>query len=94
MAASTRLTLDDLVDAVLTQTEAKFAKKDIKLILQTVFAEVKNNVTESQDLRIHDFGIFSIKERAERIGRNPQTGKALTIPASSVLAFKPSKSAK
>ena len=94
MAASTRLTLDDLVDVVLTQTESTFAKKDIKLILQTAFAEVKNNVTADQDLRIHDFGIFSLKERAERAGRNPQTGEALTIAASEVLAFKPSKSAK
>jgi nucleoid DNA-binding protein len=95
MAASTRLTLDDLVDEVRKEDYLSFiGKKDATNILKAAFKAIKNVVDEDTDLRIHDFGIFSIKERAARTGRNPQTGEAVAIPAKQVLSFKPSKSAK
>jgi len=40
------------------------------------------------------FGTFEIRERAERTGRNPQTGEEMTIPASKAPAFKPGKELK
>lgn len=43
------------------------------------------------DTQIHGFGIFSRKDRPARKGRNPSTGQAMDLPATSVLGFKPSK---
>ena len=40
------------------------------------------------------FGSFTVRERAERSGKNPQTGKTMTIPASKTVAFKPGKALK
>jgi len=40
------------------------------------------------------FGIFSVSERPERTGRNPQTGESLTIAASKAVKFKPGKALK
>lgn len=37
------------------------------------------------------FGTFSVRQRAERIGRNPQTGEPLTIEAARIPSFKPGK---
>ncbi|MED4298901.1 HU family DNA-binding protein, partial [Priestia megaterium] len=37
---------------------------------------------------------FEVRQRAERTGRNPQTGEEMTIPASKVPAFKPGKDLK
>lgn len=40
------------------------------------------------------FGTFQVKERAERTGRNPQTGKAIKISAAKIPGFKPGKNLK
>jgi len=40
------------------------------------------------------FGTFAVKDRAERTGRNPQTGQEITIAAAKVPAFKPGKTLK
>ena len=91
-----RLTLADLVERTGAELPAEVTLTRFVLteILKAAFEAIKDNVNENQDLRIHGFGIFSNKYRAERTGRNPSTGAAITIAASDVLSFKPSKSSK
>ena len=48
----------------------------------------------AEKVQIQGFGTFETKQRAARTGRNPLTGKAVKIPASSVVSFKPSASLK
>ena len=49
------------------------------------------NMSESgEDLKISGFGSFIVKQKANRRGRNPQTGEALTIEARRILTFKTS----
>lgn len=43
---------------------------------------------------VREFGVFAIRHRAERQGRNPATGEAMTIPASRNVGFKPSQTLK
>ena len=40
------------------------------------------------------FGVFAVKERAERTGRNPQSGATITIPAAKIPSFKAGKALK
>ena len=49
---------------------------------------------EGQTVSLIGFGTFSVKERAERTGRNPQTGKAIKIEAAKVPGFKAGKGLK
>lgn len=61
-------------------------------IIGAVFDVIKAEADAGRSVSWPAFGKFSVKEIAERPGRNPATGQAITIPASRKLAFKPSKS--
>ena len=69
-----------------------------KLDSQKESAEMENglryykNTLESGDkIKIAGFGNFVVKQKADRRGRNPQTGEAITINARRILTFKPSQ---
>ena len=51
---------------------------------------MKSTLEAGEMLKISGFGNFVGKQKADRRGRNPQTGEALTIEARSILTFKPS----
>lgn len=62
-------------------------------VVNIVFNGIAGTMAEGAwEVVITGFGTFSIKERPERAGRNPRTGEKITIPASRVVSFKPSKS--
>ena len=89
--------LDDLVTEVnesLSAQGVKATKTLIKNVLQEAFANIETLAEAGTAVRIRGFGSFSIKERAARQGRNPQTGETIEIAATSHLHFKQSKSAK
>ena len=46
-----------------------------------LFASVTESLKEGDDVALVGFGTFAVKERAARTGRNPQTGKEITIAA-------------
>lgn len=75
-----------LIDAIaekagLTKAESK---KALEAFIETVGEALKNG----DKVALIGFGSFSVSERSERSGRNPQTGKAITIPAKKVVKFK------
>ena len=51
-------------------------------------------LAKGEKVQILGFGTFEVRARAARKGRNPQTGKAIKIPATKVPAFKPGKALK
>lgn len=51
-------------------------------------------LAKGKKVQLVGFGTFEVRERAERTGRNPQTGEEMTIPATKVPAFKPGKELK
>ncbi|MDY0944337.1 HU family DNA-binding protein [Priestia megaterium] len=59
-----------------------------------MFETISNTLAEEEKIQLLGFGTFEVRERAERTGRNPQTGEEMTIPASKVPAFKPGKELK
>ena len=63
-------------------------------VLESVLDQVTSVLSQGGAITFTGFGSFSVSHRAQRQGRNPQTGQAMTIPASRVARFKPGKGLK
>ncbi len=63
-------------------------------VLNALLDEITNAMTRSDAVSLIGFGTFSQRTRSARTGKNPQTGKAIQIPASKSVGFKPGKSLK
>ena len=89
--------INDLVEAThkrLLADGIDISKTKIKAVLQAGFETIESLASTKTTVQIRGFGTFSLKERAARTGRNPQTGETLQIAATEHLHFKQSKSAK
>ena len=82
------MTKADIVARVAEATGFTF-KLSCELV-DDVFCTLKNTLETGQDVKITRFGNFEIKQKYDRLGRNPQTGEAITIEARKVLIFKAS----
>ena len=69
-------------------------KKDTEKVLNAVLDTITAALVASDKVQVSGFGIFEVKEREARMGRNPHTGEAMEIAASRVPAFKASKTMK
>ena len=72
------------------QAATGFSKKDSVEAMEAVFSIMKDTLESGENLKISGFGGFEVKQKADRRGRNPQTGEEITIVARRVLTFKPS----
>ena len=82
------MTKKEFIDKVSERTG--LTKKDAASAVNAVFEILKERLTQGDRITILGFGTFSISQRSERKGRNPQTGEEMTIPAKRVAKFKPS----
>lgn len=69
-------------------------KKAAEAAVNSVFSAIESALVDGEKVQLIGFGSFSVKERGERTGRNPATGKAITIPASKQPAFSAGKELK
>ena len=74
--------------------ESGLKKKDAENAVNAVLSAVENALADGEKVQIAGFGTFEVKERAERIGRNPATRETITIPASKHPAFTAGKALK
>jgi DNA-binding protein HU-beta len=63
-------------------------------VVDGVFATLQERLYQEEEVKIAAFGAFSTTKKAERPGRNPSTGEAITIAASTAVKFKPAKQLK
>lgn len=82
------MTKADLVEKI--HTSNGFSKKESAEVLEALFDIMKTTLESGEKLKISGFGNFEVRQKADRRGRNPQTGEAITIEARRVLTFKPS----
>ena len=68
-----------------------FSKKESADIVELVFYTMKDTLSKGEKIKISGFGNFVVREKKQRIGRNPQTGDPIPISARRVLTFKPSQ---
>ncbi|WP_110650496.1 HU family DNA-binding protein [Salinicola peritrichatus] len=73
---------------------ADLSKDKASQVLNVIIDEITETVSKGNDVTLIGFGSFTVRERAARTGKNPQTGKPLDIPASKTVAFKPGKALK
>ena len=86
------MTKVELIEAVAEDTH--FKKKEVAEVLSSILATIEQALVKGEEVRLPGFGIFSVKESAERNGRNPQTGEKITIPASKKPKFSFGKTVK
>lgn len=82
----------ELVVAIAEQTE--LSKKDAEKALKAFTDVVTEELKKGGKIQLVGFGTFEVSERAAREGRNPQTGKTMTIAASKAPKFKAGKALK
>lgn len=82
----------DLVNAVAKQ--ANLTKKAANDAVEATFAAIQEALARKEKVTLVGFGTFEVRNRKERQGVNPSTGEKITIPATSVPAFKPGKTLK
>jgi DNA-binding protein HU-beta len=76
----------ELVDAI--AAGSGISKADSKRALDAFIDATANALKAGDRVSLVGFGSFSVSERAERKGRNPQTGAEITIAAKKVVKFK------
>ena len=82
----------ELVAAMAEKTE--LSKKDAEAALKAFTDVVAEELKKGEKIQLVGFGTFEVSERAERTGRNPQSGKEMVIPASKAPKFKAGKALK
>lgn len=73
---------------------AGIAKKDAERVLNAAIDTITSALVSGEKVQLSSFGIFEVKEREARVGRNPHTKETIEIPATRVPAFKASKNLK
>ena len=83
------LTKKDLVNRIYMQIG--FSKQITENLIDEFFSLIILNLKKEKQLKISNFGTFSIRFKKSRIGRNPKTKETKTISERKVVLFKPSK---
>ena len=77
-------------DIVLRITDLTGIKQvDVKKIVQRTFDVIIESLIRSDKVELRNFGVFKIKDRKARFGRNPRTGESVPVPPRKVVVFKP-----
>ncbi len=82
------LTKIDIAEKI--HDELEFTKKESMDLLESFISLMKDTLKAGEDIKVSGFGNFEIKQKKDRIGRNPQTGESMTITSRRILSFKPS----
>jgi len=82
----------ELTDAVAEATD--LTKADAARAVDAVLSTISSTLAGGDQVGIVGFGTFLVRDRAARVGRNPQTGAEIQIAAAKVPAFKPGKALK
>jgi len=90
------MTKAELIDAVINSkgVPENLSKKAVQAVIETTFEEIRKSIKKEDRFAFPGFGTFNKKKRAARKGRNPKTGKEITIKAQTTVGFKPASSLK
>ena len=82
----------ELIAAVAAKTG--LTKKDAECVINATVETITDSLVKGEKVQVSGFGIFDVKAREARVGRNPHTKEAIQIPATRLPAFKASKTLK
>ena len=81
------ITKKDIVLKIAGETGIK--QIDIKRVVQSTLDKITEFLAHGETVELRNFGIFKIKSRRGRLGRNPRTGEEVPVPPKKVVVFKP-----
>jgi len=61
----------------------------VKEVMQKALDRIIDILAEGETIELRNFGVFKVKSRRARTGRNPRTGEAVPVPPKKVVVFKP-----
>ncbi len=82
------MTKKDIVLKIAEQ-EKDLTQVEIKKIVQKTLDEIISSLEKGQTVELRNFGVFKVKSRRGRMGRNPRTGEEVPVPPKKVAVFKP-----
>ena len=82
----------ELIAAVAAKTG--LTKKDAEKVVNATIDTITESLVQGDKVNVSGFGIFEVKAREARVGRNPRTKETIQIPATKLPAFKASKTLK
>ncbi len=81
------MTKKDIILKVSDETNLK--QIDVKRVVQKTFDCITEALVRGEKIELRNFGIFKVKQRKSRTGRNPRTGQVVPVPPRKVAVFKP-----
>jgi len=81
------MTKKDIILKISNETNLK--QIIVKKIVQKSFDYIVEALARGEKIELRNFGVFKIKQRRSRLGRNPRTGQAVPVPPRKVVIFKP-----
>jgi integration host factor subunit beta len=81
------LTKKDLVLQVAGETG--LTQVEVKRVIQRTLHHVIQHLKDGKTIELRNFGVFKVRQRAPRRGRNPKTGQEVPVPSRRVVVFKP-----
>ena len=82
----------ELIAAVAEKTG--MTKKDAERVINATVESITSSLVKGEKVQVSGFGIFEVKAREARVGRNPRTKETIQIPATRLPAFKAAKALK
>jgi len=80
------MTKKDIVLKISEDTDIK--QIDVKKVVQMTLDIIVSALSRGETVELRNFGVFKVKSRRSRIGRNPKTGQTVPIPERKVVSFK------
>lgn len=82
------ITRADLCEAVYQRVG--LSRTESATLVETVLDEISDTLARCETVKLSSFGSFIVRDKGERVGRNPKSGVEVPIPPRKVLVFKPS----
>lgn len=85
---SKTLTRADLADAVVRKIG--LPRNESQELVELILGEISLTLARGENVKLSSFGSFGVREKGQRVGRNPKTGQEVPITPRRVLVFRPS----
>jgi len=87
--SNTTITRAQLAEAV--YQEVGLSRNESSELLEMVLSNISDALSDGESVKISSFGSFSVRQKGQRVGRNPKTGEEVPILPRKVLVFRPSQ---
>lgn len=81
------MTKKDIVVKIGDDTGVK--QVEVRKVLQKALDDIIESLARGETVELRNFGVFKVRTRKGRMGRNPRTGEAVSIPERKIVNFKP-----